>query len=578
MALDSHCVADPPEVSTLVDLLRWRAREHPHKPAYTFLHDEGAEVSVSHEELDRRARGIAVRLRAATQEGERALLLYPPGLDYIAGFFGCLYAGVIAVPVYPPEVNATLNRIQSIVADAQTTVAMTTTAVRSAVERSFRETAEFKSLRWLATDAISDGAEAGWQGPAVTRDTLAFLQYTSGSTGTPKGVMVTYGNLFHNLGMMQRVWELGASSRMVSWLPLYHDMGLILGVLEPLYAGFPCTLMSPMSFLRHPVRWLQAIAHDRATISPAPDFAYALCVRRVTPEQRPVLDLSTWEVAVNGAEPIRRETLDRFVEAFGPCGFHREAFQPAYGLAEATLFVSGGLKAAPPVVKTVLRSALEQHQIVDAAGESNGVQAFVGCGQAASDQTLAIVHAESRVRCPADHIGEIWIAGPSVARGYWCRPGETESTFRGYLADGEGGPFLRTGDLGFVQDGQLFITGRLKDLIIIRGQNYAPQDIEWTVQGSHPAIRPGGCAAFSADIDGEERLVVVAEVSRDYRDQEPTALVAAVRKAVAEEHGIQTYAVLLGPPGCIPKTSSGKIRRHSCRTSFLAGTLDVFSP
>jgi acyl transferase domain-containing protein len=361
---------------------------------------------------------------------------------------------------------------------------------------------------------------------------------------------------------------------LVSWLPLFHDMGLIGNVLQALYVGVPCILMAPAAFLQQPLRWLQAISHYRATTSGAPNFAYDLCVSKITPEQRASLDLSSWTVAFNGAEPVRADTLDRFTTAFAPCGFRREAFYPCYGMAEATLFVSGGLPSDPPLLYQVDRVALEQNRVIAATDEQ--ARTLVSCGRSWLDQQLVIVDPESRSACPPGQVGEIWVAGPSVAQGYWNRPEQTQETFQAYLADGHAGPFLRTGDLGHLQDGELFITGRLKDLMIIRGRNHHPQDIELTVEQSHPALRAGCGAAFAIEIEGSEQLVVAQEVRRDQlRKLDTEDVIGAIRQAIAEQHELQVHTVLLLKTNSIPRTSSGKIQRHACRAGFLSGGLNI---
>ncbi|MBV9790945.1 MAG: amino acid adenylation domain-containing protein, partial [Chloroflexi bacterium] len=407
-------------------------------------------------------------------------------------------------------------------------------------------------------------------------DTLAFLQFTSGSTAAPKGVMVSHGNLLHNEALIKQGFgHTDDNTTVVGWLPLYHDMGLIGNVLQPLYLGRPCVLMSPVAFLQSPFRWLQAISQYKATTSGGPNFAYDLCARKITPEQRATLDLSSWTVAFNGAEPIRNETLERFAATFAECGFRKEAFYPCYGLAEATLFVTGSVPRQPVVTATIDTAALERDRIVLAAPDADDAQTMVGSGRVWGDQILAIVDPATGLRCASDQVGEIWVKGPSMAHGYWNQPEESERTFRARIADTGEGPFMRTGDLGFVRDGELFVTGRLKDLIIIRGRNHYPQDIELTVERSHPALRPGCGAAFSLNVNDEERLVVVQEVEREHRNTPVDEMAAAVRKAVAEHHELQVYAVVLLRPNGILKTSSGKIQRNASRVAYLAGKLDV---
>ncbi len=561
--------------SNLVDLLQHRAAHSANASAFIYLVDgETEEIQFTCQQLDRQARAIAAHLQRQGLEGERALLLYPAGLEFIAAFFGCLYAGVVAVPAYPPRRNRSLSRIQAIADDAQARIALTTYAVWERVQPVLDQTPDLQKIEWLSTDRMPEGLESEWKLPDVHGDTLAFLQYTSGSTGTPKGVMLTHANLMHNSAQIAYAFEHTRSGSGVFWLPSYHDMGLIGGILQPLFIGRPSVLMSPMAFLQRPFRWLKAISKYRATISGGPNFAYDLCVRKVTPEQREQLDLSSWNLAFNGAEPVRAETLEAFTTMFEPCGFRRTAFYPCYGMAEATLIVTGGFKAALPVVRTFDAEALENHQVVDALADEEGARELVGSGGKLLDQRIVIAHPENLTTLPPDQIGEIWISGPSVAQGYWNRAEETERTFRAYLKDTGEGPFLRTGDLGFIQDGELFVTGRLKDLIIIRGLNHYPQDIEATAEKAHPRVRPCNGAAFACEINGAERLVLVQEIERG-QSEGLNEVVDAIRRAVSAEHELNLDAVVLMKAGSIPKTSSGKIQRHACRQEFLAGTLEA---
>ncbi|HEX6289049.1 MAG TPA: amino acid adenylation domain-containing protein, partial [Herpetosiphonaceae bacterium] len=574
---DVHQHADRSDIpQTLHELLRWRALHQPHRLAYSFVSDGATSaVELTYGELDRKAQAIAGLLQQTTAIGERVVLLYPPGIEYIAAFFGCLYAGAIAVPAYPPALNRSRTRIQSIVADAQPTAVLATARIISKMQRQSDDLLSLAALRWLATDDLPDDAALDWTPPALAPERIAFLQYTSGSTSTPKGVMLTHRNLLENVRQIERCFEHTPDSRGVIWLPPYHDMGLIGGILQPLYAGFPVTLMSPMTFLQSPIRWLQAIDHVRATTSGGPNFAYDLCASRITPEQAATLDLSSWDVAFVGAEPIQPQTLDRFAAVFAPCGFRREAFYPCYGLAEATLMIAGGGKAAPPVIQAVHADALEQQPT--SASAQTRTRRLVGCGQPIGGHQIAIVDPQTGQRCSPGTIGEIWVAGACVAQGYWNRPAETAQIFRATIAGSDDSPFLRTGDLGCIHQGELFVTGRIKDLIIIRGQNYYPQDIEQTVGLSHPVLRPNAGAAFSIEVDGQERLVVVQEVERQARGTPPDELVAAIRRSVVEHHDLHVHAVALLKTGQIPKTSSGKIQRFACRAAFLAGTLDLFA-
>jgi acyl-CoA synthetase (AMP-forming)/AMP-acid ligase II len=591
-----HNVADQSPLSavgaqSLVDLLQEQASVSPKQPLYTFLSDsETQEEPISYGDFNRRVRAIAAHLQSCgAQVGDRALLIYPPGLEYIAGYFGCLYAGVIAVPAYPPNparLNRTLPRLQAIVGNAQPKYALTTEVIAALAGLVAEQAPDLGAMQWIATDSLPAGIEQGWHRPDVGPETIAFLQYTSGSTGTPKGVMVSHGNLLANMALITQAFELTSDDKAVFWLPPYHDMGLIGGLLTPIGLGIHCLVMSPLAFLQRPLRWLEAISQYKATISGGPNFAYDLCVRKATPEQIAALDLSRWTLAFNGAEPIRAKTMQRFAETFAPGGFRPEAFYPCYGLAEATLFVTGGGRSAQPRTIRVDPEALANSQVVILPAETKNAYALVSSGHIRSGQGLVIADPETQTDCAIDQVGEIWISGDSIARGYWDRPDETAHTFQARLANSEDGPFMRTGDFGFVHEGELFVTGRLKDLIIVDGRNLYPQDIEATVEQAHPAVRSGCVAAFSVDLDGEERVIVAAEVERNFilaqkqngADGAVKArqeLVNAVRRAVAEQHDVRVQAVVLLKTGHIPKTSSGKIQRHACRAGFLADSLDV---
>jgi amino acid adenylation domain-containing protein len=570
---------ETPLFPSLIELLRVRSQGQGERLVYTFLADgEEEEARLTYRELDVRARAIGAALQAAGLQGERALLLFPPGLDFVAAFWGCLYAGTVAVPAYPPKPNQPDPRILAIARDARPRAVLSTAAALPRLRSLAERFPELSALSWIATDATPAGSEEEWRHPGSDAATLAFLQYTSGSTSLPKGVMVSHGNLLHNEEMIRRAFGQSPETVVVGWLPLYHDMGLIGNVLQPLYAGGSCVLMSPLAFLQRPLRWLAAIDRYRGTTSGGPNFAYELCVRKIGPEQRAALDLSSWRVAYSGAEPVRAETLDRFAEAFAASGFRREAFFPCYGLAEATLFVTGGALEAPPVVEGFGRSGLETGRVEPLAAGGPAARPLVGCGSAWLEQDLVIADPASGEECPPERVGEIWVAGPSVAGGYWGRPEPTAVTFLARLTGQAGqedrGPFLRTGDLGFLRGGQLFITGRLKDLIILRGRNHYPEDLEVAAERAHPALRPGCTAAFAVEADGEERLVVVLEADRR-AGADPREVLDAVRQAVAGTHEVQVHEVLLVRPGTVPKTSSGKVQRHACRTAYVQGSLEV---
>jgi amino acid adenylation domain-containing protein len=564
--------------TSFVDVVRDRARRWPRREVFTFLTDgEGdREDLLTFGRLDLRARAVGARLRELGLAGERALLLYPPGLEFLEAFSGCLYGGVVAIPAHLPRVNRPMPRLRAVVADARPRALLTTNALLPDADRWAAAVPEMDGLQRLATDAVDDAPAECWSALELGPGSPAFLQYTSGSTTAPKGVIVTHGNLLHNSALIRQCFASTEESRGVFWLPLFHDMGLIGGVLQTVYCGGKSTLLSPVAFLQRPLRWLQAISRTGATISGGPDFAYDLCVRKISDEQKIGLDLGRWAVAFNGAEPVRPETLDRFAEAFAPCGFRRQAFLPCYGLAEATLMVSGVRPPSGPTVVALRADALGQSRVEPAGSDETKLKRLAGCGGVPDGLEVAIVDPATDTLCPADRVGEIWVAGPGVARGYWDRPEESERTFRATLPGRDGVTFLRTGDLGFLRDGSLFVAGRLKDVVIVRGRNVYPQDVEWAVERCHPALRPGGGAAFAVEVDGEERLVVAHEVERPGKgDEAAEEVVEAVRRAVADEFEIDVYAVRLIRPLSLPKTSSGKVQRHTCREAFLADTLEV---
>lgn len=568
----------PSDIQTLIDLARYRAAHSPDQLAYRFLpNGEADDDTITYAVLDQRARAIAALLQDRNLFRERVLLFFQPGLEYIVAFLGCLYAGAIAVPAYPPRRNQKMTRIESIVSNCQATAVLTSDAILSNLADRLDPSGPLGSLNWLITDHLEINGTPHWHPPSLQSDDLAFLQYTSGSTGDPKGVMVTHANILNNSESIYRFFGHSTDSHALGWLPPYHDMGLIGSILQPLYGGFLGTLFPPVYFLQRPIRWLQAISTYGATTSGGPNFAYDLCVQKVKPEDLAGLDLSRWSVAFNGAEPVRHQTLERFAETFSPCGFKPEAFYPCYGMAETTLIISGGLPAALPKTHSFDGIALEKGQSKSLDPKHESAKTLVSSGRQQEDERLLIVDPESCRICPDGTVGEIWVSGPSIAKGYWGQPDRTAQTFHACLAETGEGPFLRTGDLGFLQDGELFVTGRIKDLIIIRGQNHYPQDIELTVEQSHPSLSAGSGAAFTVvDVQGNEHLVVVQEVERSFlRKLDIADTIKAIKTAVALEHNLQAYAIALLKPGGIPKTSSGKVRRHACRLAFLSGSLSV---
>ncbi len=587
------------------------AREKPRETAFVFLPEgDENEEQITYQQLDARARMIARQLTTQNLAGERALLLYPPGLDFVTALFGCLYAGVVAVPGFPPRRNRNMLRIQAIADDAQAAVALTTADVAGRADTFFDEAPHLEKLMWLATDVgrVADveqiwrpvraepdaGINSCRSGDLPHASDLAILQYTSGSTGMPKGVMLTHGNLTHNVSLIAHAFAPRSTGLGVFWLPTYHDMGLVGGILNPLYCGRPSVLMPPMAFLARPVRWLQTITRWRAMISGGPNFAYQLCVDRISEQDCDGLDLSCWQVAYNGAEPVRADTIEAFTKKFAPYGFQATAHYPCYGLAEATLFVAGGQRGNLPRTINLDAKALAAHH-VEPPQSGQPTRKVVGSGQAMPGTEIVVADPNTQKRLPDGHVGEVWIRSDSVAAGYWNQPEASEATFGGQLAEPtrsgsretfgartltisatDGANFLRTGDLGFLRDGELFVTGRLKDLIIVHGVNRYPHDIEHSVQHAHPRLQTGAAAAFGFELNGQERLVVACEVQRRRHD-DWTEAISAIRGRVAADQGIAPDAVVLVRFGSLPKTSSGKLQRHLCRDAFADGTLRVVS-
>ncbi len=572
------------------------------KTAYTFLIDGDLNniTEITYRALAEKARMIAALIQQNAKAGDRILLVYPPGLDFIAAFLGCLYSGTIAVPTYPPQAQELATKLQLIIDNAQPALCLSTTEIIHKLKQlnhpvqtshfslltkvsellghhsheKMHEHSEwhFADLNWLATDHLSSALAAHWQQPIITADQLALLQYTSGSTGDPKGVMISHGNLLHNLATIYQQCGLTEESQTVSWLPPYHDMGLIGAILQTLYGRFPCRLMAPMTFLKRPLRWLQTISHYRATISVAPNFAYDLCAERINEEDKTDLDLSCWELALNGAEPIRADTLEKFTQAFAPYGFRRTTFYPCYGMAETTLFIAGPKKhTTRPTLKTVDKSALSDNKVISASHSHPAIN-LISSGHPAPDYQLKIVNPETKQPCQTNEIGEIWVASPSVAHGYWRQPELTLAAFQAYTTDGAG-PFFRTGDLGFLENNELFITGRLKDLIIIRGRNYYPQDIEASVETAHSLLRPGSTVAFAIEKANTECLVIVTEIKSNLAHDDVNEIFNAIRQTIAEQHSLRVYSIVLIPLRTLKKTTSGKVRRRLVRDLYINGKL-----
>jgi acyl-CoA synthetase (AMP-forming)/AMP-acid ligase II/acyl carrier protein len=574
------------EYNHLVELCQWRAREKPEQRAYTYLIDgEEEEVSMSYGGLHRWAVTIAQQLQRHGAPRARALLLYPPGLEYIQAFFACLYAGVIAVPAYPPDPNRlerTMPRLLSIIKDSGAKIILTTEMIQSMASFLTAQAPELTDLQWIATDTLPLKTDSQWQGPEIQSSDLAFLQYTSGSTGSPKGVMLSHENLLYNSRVIQQHFGNVETSHDVSWLPPYHDMGLIGDIIGTIYCGGAMTIINPLHFLQKPVRWLKAISRKKADISGGPNFAYQLCLRKVTAEDKKQLDLSSWEQAYCGAEPIARATLEQFAEAFAPCGFRKEFLYPCYGLAEGTLLVAGNERTGGFRFKQVSKKKFQERQVAQTPRQDGEeTLTYVACGAPMAGQQIKIVRPDTLELCPDGEVGEIWLSGPSVARGYWNQPELTRKTFAGISKSDPADCHLRTGDLGFMENGQLYVTGRIKDLIIIRGANHYPQDIERSVEACHSTVRPGCVAAFSVPLGFEEGLVLALEVDSARGGAAPSEaaffqeITQAIVATVGKDFELETHAICLMAKGAIPKTSSGKLRRSAVREGFLGKTLDL---
>jgi acyl-CoA synthetase (AMP-forming)/AMP-acid ligase II/acyl carrier protein len=563
---------------TMVELLQRRAQEQPHKIAYTFLPDGElpAATSLTFLEVDNRARAIAMWIKDRVPLGERVLLQYPSGLDFVASFFGCLYAGAVPVSAYPLDplrLERTVARLEAIVQSAQPRLCLTTEDSLALLKTAMAGRMALKNTRWESSDAIPEEPGTGWSPVPPKGDALAFLQYTSGSVSAPRGVMITHDVLMANLRMIRSAYGLTRRCTFVAWLPMAHDWGLINCVMQPVYLGARSAIMPVEAFLKRPACWLHAISHFHDVISGGPNFAYDLCVNKIPAAGREQLRLSSWTRAGVSAEPVRRTTIDRFASTFAFVGFRKQAFYAAYGLAEATVLVSASKRNASPPILNVNRVALLQHRVEVEPVQSPTTQELVSCGQPLVGEKILIVDPVTRVKLAPERVGEIWIAGPNVGAGYWNNPKDTATTFAARLADTNEGPFLRTGDLGFMHDDDLFVTGRIKDLIIIRGQNLYPQDFEQSAGKSHEALKPGGTAAFAIDGPSEERLVIVQEMRAI--DTQPNDVCDAIRRAIVAAHGIIPHGVVLVTAGSIPKTSSGKLQRRACREAYLTGQLAV---
>lgn len=560
---------------TISELLSAKAAEHSDRMAYRFLEDGYEEAgTLTYGQLDLQARALAARIQEVCAPGDRALITSAPAIDFIRAFMACQHAGVIAVPAPSPLPIGAGTRVATLAGIASDCAAAAVlTGGGTALRQKLSEPAPgLAALAWLDSGDFDETAAQSFQ-PALTRpDDLCFLQYTSGSTSQPKGVMVSHRNWTRNADYYVRCMGLGQDEIFVSWMPLFHDFGLIGQVLASFYLGAQAVLMPPTAFVQSPKRWLQAVTRYGGTMIGSPNFGYNMCNERIPEKDRAGLDLSSLKIAVTGAEPIRPATLEAFAVNFAPHGFDPATAYPAYGLAEITLLATGGVRGAGPTLFSADSGKLRDGWLCP--GDD---RILVGVGSARYDRRLAIVDPKTRLRVEPGRVGEIWLGGPDVAAGYWERPQESERTMNARLAHDDDGPYLRTGDLGVLYDGELYVAGRLKDIIIIDGHNYYPQDIEATVEGVHSWIRNGCTAAFPVERDGRERLVVVAEVMRPGASRspgstdtqpDPRVLARLVRTAVAGEHGIVVSDVALVVPRSVPKTTSGKLQRKACRAAY----------
>lgn len=571
-----HCQQvpqDAPEPKTCVDLMIAQAERIGDKLAFAFLEDgESVSATLTYRELNQGAQAIAKLLAGRCPQGSRILLLYPSGLDYLLAFFACLSAGMLAVPAYPPRPGGKRNqRLENIVTDSGCCAAMTTTAQLPQMEAALAASPSLAGLEIIYSDLIDQDPPHNWQQPDITMETIAMLQYTSGSTGQPKGVMISHRNLIHNQLMVANSTELTDQDICVTWLPIFHDFGLIGCMLQAVMMGITCYFMAPAYFLQRPSRLLQAISRYRGTVSASPNFAYQMCVDRIQENEKRGLDLSSWRLAFNGSEPVRHETISRFSAAFGPYGFRQCAMQPSYGMAEATLAVTTGSPRHSPPVVFLDKVMLGQRWAVP-TDRSSGFP-MVGCGGNLRGQTVCIVEPSTCLLCPPGRIGEIWVAGPHISRGYWGQSPTTATPFSGYLTDVREGPFLRTGDLGFIFSGELYVTGRIKDLMIVHGVNYYPQDIEASVEYLSEFIHPAGAVAFQTE-GAQGGVVVLAEVKRTVaRGIDQALLVGDIRHQVFEDYDLALADIVLLREHSLPKTSSGKVMRGEAKQLYQADRL-----
>lgn len=560
--------------TSLVDLLEKKTEQNPDFPLYTFIDRKIKENnSLTYSELAEQAKKIASILYEVTHPGARVLILYPAGLEFIAAFFGCLYAGTIAVPTYSPTTKDWAEKLQQIIKNSGANVVLTTKELMQQSKKLNEQLSHDDALHFITTEDWLNATNT-WHYPKLTENHLALLQYTSGSTGTPKGVMISHGNLLHNLFVIGKATGITPEDISVSWLPHFHDMGLIGGILQPVFSTIPAKLLSPLAFLHRPSIWLETISHYHATATVAPNFAYDLCTSQTTEEELSRLDLSSLQFVMSGAEPIRKATIERFTQRFARCGFSPEIFYPCYGLAESTLMVTGGCRKYGVSSQCVDKNMLNQGKVLFCDETHPDARSVINCGQPIDSCHLAIVNPDTLQECPEKVVGEIWVAGKSVAQGYWQLPKESKHSFNARIGNKEHS-FLRTGDLGYLDRGALYVTGRLKDLIIIRGCNYYPHDLEDAIHTCHPHLRAHCCVIFSIEENDCDLLVVVHEIKKNVQVLNFEEIIRTLRNKLLQTHGIDADVIALVGRNSVPKTTSGKTQRLLCKKKYLEGGLDI---
>lgn len=559
-----------------VDLLNEQAAKFGDKPAFHFLEEsDSIKETISYADLAKRAQATAVVLRQQYPQGSRVLLLYPSCIDYMVAFFGCLYAGMIAVPMFPPKGNKQNLRLEGIIEDSGAEIALTTSRQLQQMEALITTSPHLSRLNILCSEQLDPSLAKDWQRPTtLSKDTIAFLQYTSGSTGIPKGVIVSHGNMLHNEVMLQATFQSDSSSVYVTWLPIYHDMGLIGNMLHAVWLGATCYFMAPASFLQRPIRWLEIISRFGATISGGPNFAFQLCANKISPQDSQHLDLSNWQVAFNGSEPVRHDTIVNFYNAFKHIGFRYEIIVPCYGMAESTLISTGGNLKDHTTTLYLDRQAFNQRQVILAPQETG--LPLVANGGNLPQQRIAIVDPETGIMCKPSQIGEIWLSGPHIGHGYWQRPEMSRDTFQAHVSEHGDVNFLRTGDLGFMHEDELYVAGRINDLVIVHGMNYYPQDIEKVVEEASEQVNSYGSAVFSISDEQGVRVVAVVEIGRTHvRKFNPKLLAGTIRQQVFEQHELMLNDIVFIRPNSLPKTSSGKVQRRRTQQFYLTGELSL---